>query len=158
MASTSVFIPVPRRAHVHVDPELARARRMAHLLDRYHLDPILGLLVPFAGDVAGALLGLYTVAIAVRRRISSVIVARMLLNLGLDAVLGVVPLLGDLADFGFRANLRNVALLESRIERGGRATAKDWFVVIGAALVFVAALGLLVYLFVALVQSLRSVL
>lgn len=134
------------------DPELARVGRLARLLDHYLVDPILGLLVPGLGDVAGSLLGLYAVALALQRRVSPVIIARMLLNLALDAVLGIVPLAGDLFDLGFRANQRNARLLADRASHGGRATARDWLLVIGAALVFVGALALAVYAVTALVR------
>src|SRR5213076_2964214 len=100
-----------RGSGTHVDYELSRARKLARLLDGYFVDPILGLLIPGAGDVIGSLLGLYTLSVAIRRRVSPVIIARMLLNLGLDGLLGVVPLVGDLFDFGFKANQKNIALL-----------------------------------------------
>jgi len=79
--------------------EIARARTLARVLDHYLVDPLLGLFLPGVGDLIGSLLGLYLVAIAVRRRMSQVIVARMLLHLALDAVLGAIPVLGDIADF-----------------------------------------------------------
>jgi hypothetical protein len=151
-AGAPVTLPAPASAYPK-DAELARVRRMAHVLDRYLVDPVIGLLIPGAGDIVGSLLGLYTVAIAIRRRMSPVIVARMLLNLGVDAVLGFVPLLGDLADVGFKANHRNVALLTERAEHGGRATWRDWLVVIGAALAFFALIGLMVYAVVALLRA-----
>jgi len=158
MASTGnagVFRTPPRGVDVaprakrgtgtQIDRDLDRVRRLAALLDRRFVDPILGLLVPGAGDVVGSLLGLYIVWIAVQRRMSPVIVARMLMNLGVDALFGLVPLLGDLFDLGFRANTRNVGLLEERAVEGGRATTRDWLMVVGATLVFVAAIGLAIY-------------
>jgi hypothetical protein len=160
MATTSEFPYAPPRARrgtgTRTDPEIERARRLATLLDNYLVDPIVGLIVPGAGDIAGSLLGLYTVAIALRRRVSPVVIARMLLNLGLDALLGIVPLAGDLVDIGFKANTRNLALLESRAKAGGRATPRDWLVLAGAALAFGAAVGLSIYLLGALVGALRS--
>ena len=160
MATTSEFPYAPTGARrgtaPRTDPEIDRARRLARLLDNYLVDPIVGLVLPGAGDVVGSLLGLYTVAIAFRRRVSPVVIARMLLNLGLDALLGIVPLLGDLVDVGYKANTRNVALLEARTETGGKATAKDWAMVIGAALAFGAAIALSIYLLGALVGALRS--
>jgi hypothetical protein len=147
-------LPLPYiapRAHpatgTHADPELERVRKLARILDHYLVDPVIGLVLPGAGDIVGSLLGLYAVAIALRRKMSPVIIARMLLNLGLDAILGIVPLLGDITDVAFKANQRNVALLTERSAvEGGRATAKDWMMVIGAALVFVAAIVGVVYL------------
>jgi len=82
-----------------------------------------------------------------------VIIARMLLNLAVDAVLGLVPFLGDIIDVGFKANLRNLDLLAERVEHGGHATARDWLFVVGAALVYAIVMVLLVWGAVALVRA-----
>ena len=135
------------------DPEIARARTVARVLDGYFVDPVVGLIAPGLGDVLTSLLGLYIVGIAVRRRVSPLILARMLLNLGLDTAIGAVPLVGDLFDFAYRANHRNVELLSDRVATGGRATARDWLAVAGAAAVLVAAVGLVVWGITALVRA-----
>jgi hypothetical protein len=145
----------PRRATgTRMDPEVERVRRMARVLDHYMVDPLIGLVLPGAGDLIGSLLGLYTVAVAIRRKMSPVIVARMLMNLALDALLGVVPLLGDITDIAFKANERNVKLLVERADAGGKATARDWAMIVGAALVFGGAIGLTIYALVAVVRAL----
>jgi uncharacterized protein DUF4112 len=136
------------------DRELQRVQTLAKVLDTYFVDPLLGLLLPGAGDLAGSLLGLYAVSLAIRRRMSPVVIARMLLNLSIDALLGAVPLLGDLFDFGFRAHERNVRLLALRGETGGRATPRDWLMVAGAAVVFAGSLALAAYALVALLRLL----
>jgi len=133
--------------------DLERVRTITRVLDHYLVDPLLGLLLPGAGDLIGSLLGLYVVGLAVQRKTSPVIIARMLLNLALDAGLGVVPIVGDLADFAFKANEKNLALLSAR-PTGGKATARDWLFVGGAALVFVAVIALVIYGVVALVRAL----
>jgi len=79
------------------------------------------------------------VVVAVRRKTGAVVIARMLLNLGLDALLGAVPLIGDLADFVYRANSRNLALLRAR-GSGRPAGVTDWLVVGGAAVFLLGAL------------------
>ncbi len=135
------------------DRELQRVQTLARVLDRYLVDPVLGLIAPGAGDLAGSLLGLYAVGLALRRRVSPVVIARMLLNLSFDALLGAVPLLGDLFDLGFRAHERNVRLLLERAEEGGRATARDWLMVAGAALVFAGTVALAVYAVYALLRA-----
>jgi hypothetical protein len=124
------------------------------VLDRYYLDPLLGLLLPGGGDVLGSLLGIYTVVIAARRKVSPIVIARMLMNLAGDALLGFIPLVGDLFDFGFKANQRNVELLAERSETGGRATARDWLLVVGAILAFLVVIGLVVYGIVRLLRAL----
>jgi hypothetical protein len=133
--------------------ELQRARALTRVLDHYMVDPLLGLLLPGVGDLIGSLLGLYLVAIAVRRRMSPVIVARMLLNLALDAALGVIPLLGDLADFAYKANEHNLALLIARHDTG-KATPRDWLAVAGAVAAFAAVVGLVIYAVAALLHAL----
>lgn len=142
----------PVGSGVRRDTELDRLRTMAKVLDRYFVDPILGLVIPGGGDVLGSILGVYMVMIAARRKVSPVIIARMLMNLAADAVLGFIPFVGDLFDFGFKANQRNLKLLEDTSLHGGRATAKDWAMVVGAALAFIAVLALIVWGIVALLR------
>lgn len=132
------------------DTELDRVRTLARVLDRYYVDPLLGLLLPGGGDVIGSMLGIYTVMVAVRRKVSPVIIARMLMNLLLDTVLGIIPLVGDLFDFGFKAHLKNVDLLSERAEHGGRASARDWAFVIGVAFAYMFAMALIIWGVIAL--------
>lgn len=132
------------------DRELARVRTFARVMDDYYLDPILGFLLPGAGDLVGSMLGFYLVSIALRRRHSPVIIARMLMNLAFDAAIGVLPIVGDLADAAFKANDKNLALLEQRPT--GKASPRDWLILVGAAIATVAIIGGVVY---AMVRVLR---
>jgi hypothetical protein len=110
------------------DP-LARARALTRLLDsaagipgtslRFGLDPILGL-VPGLGDVAGAVLSGYVVLLASRHGAPTTVIVRMLGNVVIDTVGGTVPVIGDLFDAGWKANSRNLALLERHL---GQSTA-----------------------------------
>jgi hypothetical protein len=149
-----VIVSSDAPAKIDTDRDLVRARKVARVLDQYLVDPVLGLVLPGVGDILGAILGLYIVAIAARRKISPVVIARMLLNLGVDAVIGIIPLLGDITDFNFKANMRNIRLLESRSAGGGRAKAADWALVIGAGLAFVALLALMIWAISAILRSL----
>ena len=81
---------------------------------RVGLDALLGL-VPVAGDLLSAALGLYLVAQARELGASRWLQARMIGNLALDAALGVVPVAGDLADVWFKAHLRNLRLLQKEL-------------------------------------------
>ena len=85
---------------------------------RFGLDSIVGL-VPGAGDVVSALMSGYIVLASARLGVPPWVVMRMILNLGVDTLVGSVPLVGDLFDVGFRANTRNAALLESHIAEPG---------------------------------------
>lgn len=136
------------------DPEIERVRTFARVFDRYGLDAVLGFVLPGIGDIAGSLLGLYIVAIAIRRRYPAAIVVRMLLNLGLDMVVGVVPLVGDIADFVFRANQRNLKLLEDRSVTG-RARASDYAVIAAVGIGLAAVVGLVIYGLIAAVHAIR---
>ena len=78
---------------------------------RFGLDPILGL-IPGAGDAVGALLAAWILVEAIRWGASRATLGRMAANIALDALVGAVPLLGDVFDVVWKANLKNVALLE----------------------------------------------
>lgn len=81
------------------------------------LDPIIGLL-PAGGDIAGIVVSSYIVLEAARFGVPHSTVLRMVLNLLFDGLIGMVPMLGDLVDVGWKANTRNLRLLESHITEG----------------------------------------
>ena len=135
------------------DRDLDMVRRVTRWLDDRALDPILGFVAPGVGDLVGSAFGLLVIAVAVRRRVPAIVIARMLLNLGVDALIGVVPVLGDLADIAFRAHRRNADLLLARHETR-RATWRDWAAVVGAAGVLVGALVLVVWGAIAVLRAL----
>lgn len=115
-------------------PSFTAVSRLAHWLDagfrvpgtnlRFGLDPILGL-IPGGGDAAGAVLAGWIVIEAVRLGASRATLLRIAGNVALDAALGAVPLIGDIFDFAWKANLRNVALLERHLATPGRAERVD---------------------------------
>ncbi|WP_158059321.1 DUF4112 domain-containing protein [Halorussus halophilus] len=102
-------------------PGLERARAASNLLDeavelpvvnyKVGLDPMLGLM-PVSGDAASAALSLYVVAEGARMGASTGTIARMLANVGIDFAGGVVPIAGTVFDAVWKANERNVNLLE----------------------------------------------
>ena len=114
-------------------------RRYAVLLDsqfrvpgtniRFGLDAIIGL-IPGLGDISTPVFAALLLIQGVRMRLPLVVQARMVLNAALDMLLGFVPVLGDLADIGFKANLRNLALLERHSTRGVPASRADYIFVI----------------------------
>ena len=124
-------------------------RRWAILLDsafkvpgtriRFGLDAIIGL-VPGLGDLVAPVFTLVLLGTALRMRVPAIVVARMVLNAGIDMVLGLVPLAGDVADVFWKADLRNMALLERHARPGVPPTSADyWFVVACIAVVVVLA-------------------
>jgi len=122
------------------EADIVAAETLARWLDDRFLDPLLGLFVPGVGDVIGSALGLYVVGVAWRRKLPLVTISRMLLNLGVDALVGAVPIAGDLFDFAWKANSRNVRLLRERHE-ARHDTVGDWLRVIGAFALLVGALA-----------------
>lgn len=97
-----------------------RLQWLANLLDaavrvpgtrfRVGIDPILGL-IPGVGDAASTLCSLYILYEAVRLNRPRPVLAKMTVNIALDALIGAVPVLGDLFDFAFKANQRNLRLM-----------------------------------------------
>lgn len=85
---------------------------------RVGLDAVVGL-IPGVGDSAGLLLSAWVVLEAWRLGVSRGTLLRMAANVAVDAVVGTVPVLGDLFDAGFKANQRNVRLLERELEAAG---------------------------------------
>ena len=135
----------------HADPRtLAALRKWSVLLDSafrvpgtqmtFGLDPILGL-IPGLGDLTTPLFSALLLLHGVRLRIPRVIQLKMVVNAAIDLAIGVIPLLGDFMDFGWKANVRNLALLERYAQPGARAQPSDWaFVIVVLALLGVVAL------------------
>jgi hypothetical protein len=107
--------------------KIQHLRGLAFLLDnaipipgtrfRFGLDPILGLLgiAAGSGDVVGGAVGTYIIAQAARMGVPSEVVWQMVGNLLLDSLVGLIPGLGDLLDFTWKANTRNIALLDQHL-------------------------------------------
>jgi len=141
--------PLPARAE---EARRARLRSLARLLDnsipvpgtgrRIGLDPLLGLL-PGVGDLAGAALSGYILLEAARMGAPRATLLRMASNVALESVVGAVPLLGDLFDAGWKANARNVRLLDRHLAAPGDAAraSRGWLLAVlgGVAVVAVGA-------------------
>jgi len=139
---------------IDLDSKAARLKRLrflSRLLDRaipipgtnagIGLDPILGLL-PVGGDFLGVMLSAYIVIEAARLGASQDILGKMALNIAIDALVGVIPVLGDLFDVAWPANERNMKLLEEHLQfphRGKKANM--WFVFAIIAGLLVLAIG-----------------
>jgi hypothetical protein len=121
---------------------LDRLRRWSTFLDsafavpgtnmRVGWDPILGL-VPGIGDLLTPLYGLYIVTTAMRLGVPRVVQARMILNVLIDAAIGLVPIVGDLADAAWKASAWNMALLERHAWTIQPPSPWDWVFVVLAA-------------------------
>lgn len=96
---------------------------------RFGLDALVGL-VPGVGDFATTAVSLYILTSGVRYRVPKATLLRMAANVGVDYLVGSVPLVGDLFDAYWKANQRNVELLRERAtatpEEALRGRASDW--------------------------------
>jgi len=112
---------------------------------RFGWDPIIGL-VPWVGDLVTAMMSGVIVVQAHQMRIPRVVQLRMLLNVAVDVMLGVVPFAGDIADVFWKSNAKNLALLERQAVRTTPATAGDWafVILVVASIVAVAVVPVLV--------------
>ena len=108
---------------------------------RFGIDPLIGL-VPGVGDLASPILSMFMVWHGARLRVPKVVLARMVLNALIDVAAGIVPVVGDLFDFGWKATAWNLALLERHAMPGQRASSGDYVFVI-LCLVLLAAAALL---------------
>src|SRR3954447_762145 len=107
---------------------------------RFGLDPIIGL-IPVAGDFASAVVSLYILALAAEMQVPRSTMLRMGLNVAIDYFVGAIPLVGNLFDFAWKANARNMQLLERTMASPPTERRKqslwDWLILVGllAALV-----------------------
>jgi hypothetical protein len=131
---------------------------LAHLLDdvfrvpgtsiRFGLDGIIGL-VPGVGDILGGLASTIIVVAAWVRGVPYVTLLRMVVNIGIEVLLGTIPLLGDAFDIAWKANRRNYALIVRHLEQRRRQTWRDWvflaLIAVTLAVLFLAPIFLILW-------------
>jgi hypothetical protein len=109
---------------------------------RFGLDALVGL-IPGFGDTATSLVSFYILVAAVRYRVPKITLLRMALNIGIDYVLGSVPVVGDLFDAWWKSNQMNVELIRKRAtvpaEEARRGKISDWLF-LGLIILFLVAL------------------
>lgn len=96
---------------------------------RFGIDPILAL-IPGFGDLSSPAFAVALLGQAMRQRVPPVILLRMVVNALADALIGAVPLAGPVADIFWRANVRNLALLERHSQPGVRPRRSDYALVL----------------------------
>ncbi|WAL58160.1 DUF4112 domain-containing protein [Thermocoleostomius sinensis] len=104
---------------------LNRIRRFTRLMDtafrvpvlgiRFGLDPIIGL-IPGAGDLVSTIFSVYLIVLAARFQLPAKALRSMIFNVAIESTVGTVPLLGDLFDALYKANLRNLSILEQHLQ------------------------------------------
>lgn len=117
-------MPIPPFEDWSPERRLALARRLAWLMDssmtipilgkRIGLDALLGV-VPIGGDALGSLVSLYIVYLAHTLGVPRHLLSRMVGNLLIDFTVGSVPLVGDTIDALWKANIKNVAIIEAHL-------------------------------------------
>ncbi|MGQ0561733.1 MAG: DUF4112 domain-containing protein [Gemmatimonadota bacterium] len=143
----------PERERMLASPGLDRLRTISWIFDeliripgtnlRVGLDALLGIL-PGGGDLLGGAVSTYAILIAARLGAPPAVIARMAINIVVDAVIGAIPLLGDLFDVGWKANRKNLKVLEqyalepARAQRGSMAVVA---VAIAAVLLMLVGIG-----------------
>ena len=91
---------------------------------RIALSGLLGL-IPGVGDAAGALLSSYILYEAIRLSAPSTVLLRMIANIGIDTLGGVIPVVGDIFDMAWKANKKNAALLHAYLASQHRRVPRD---------------------------------
>jgi len=95
---------------------------------RFGLDPIIGLL-PGAGDLATFAISSYMLTIMAKNGASGYLLARMALNVLVDTAIGSIPFIGDVFDFAYKSNAKNVRLMQQHFQEG-RHRGSAWKVII----------------------------
>lgn len=145
--------------------DLQAVRQIAWLMDsaisipgtrfKVGLDALIGL-VPGFGDAVGMLVGSYLVMIGARAGVPRAVLLRMVANVGVDAAVGAVPLVGDVLDVAWRANAKNARLLEQALTEPERTRRSSVWTLVGlvlaVVLIGVAGFAVAVWLAVLLVR------
>lgn len=141
---------------------IAEVETLAWLLDnsipvpflggrRFGVDAIIGL-IPGFGDLASTLLGLIVVWRASRMGFPKIVVARMLMNTGIDLVVGAIPFLGDAFDLWFKSNARNLGLAHEWLERPDRSTRGEWLAILLIVAILVGMIAFVVWAIAAVIS------
>ena len=165
VSAEKIHIPEVIEPDEKLPQDLVALRRFAFLMDeaftipgtRAHvgLDAILGL-IPGIGDIIGGGLSTWIGVGALRHRVPTTIIVRMVLNIALDLLFGAVPVAGDVFDFLFEENMKNMRLLEMHRDRrrpprtvaqvGFVASAIVGFVILLALVILTGVIALVIWL------------
>jgi Domain of unknown function (DUF4112) len=108
---------------------------------RVGLESVIGLL-PLGGDAIGLVLSCYILFHAVQFRLPQSVLLRMALNILIDGVVGTIPILGDLFDSTWKANTRNVNLLEAHLlhPRSSHRASRRFVIFLGTGVALIVAM------------------
>ncbi len=125
-----------------IDKDFQWVKRLSVLMDsrfrignfRFGLDPILNF-IPFGGQIATCIISLVLVSVMYRNGASSKVAVKMLMNVTWDALLGSIPLFGNIFDFFNKANEKNIKLLrEHYYDDKHQGSAKNILIALGVGI------------------------
>lgn len=98
---------------------LKTAKIIAHILDdqfsiggiKFGLDPIINI-IPWIGDAIGVFMSFYILYIGKKMNVGSLDMAKMIGNIIIDFIVGIIPFIGVIFDIAYKANIRNLRILE----------------------------------------------
>lgn len=124
---------------------------------RFGIDPLIGL-IPGIGDTGSAMVSAMALIQAVRYGLPKIVLARMSVNILVNELIGIVPVVGDAFSFWFKSNARNHELVRAHMGGRRKAGRGDWIFVVGVLilLALIVAAGIAVSLFV-LQQLFRAI-
>lgn len=139
-----------------------RLERLAWYLDssipvpglkfRIGLDGLIGL-IPGVGDTVGTIISTYILAEAARLGTPKSVLLKMAFNVALDTLAGAIPFLGDLFDFTWKSNQRNLRLLNSYLEKPQKTAAASRLFVLALVLFIILFVGCTVFIAALLVRT-----
>lgn len=154
-------MPAPD-GHPGDTPALTRLRRLAWLMDRsirlpggfrIGLDGLIGL-IPGVGDLLAGGVASYILLQAARMQVPVSVLLRMGLNVAIDLALGAIPVFGDIFDFVFKANERNIRLLDTYTIEPQRTVVRSRWVMVAVCVVVGLILAVAAFIVVKLVALL----
>lgn len=119
---------------------------------RFGLDPILNL-IPFAGNGITVVISFLLVILMYRYGVSGKVVVKMVGNIAIDGLVGAIPVIGNLFDFYFKSNTRNINLLQAHYGEGKHQGTGLSIIIISLIILF-SILGLIIYAGVKLMEYL----
>jgi uncharacterized protein DUF4112 len=135
--------------------KLKKLEQLARLLDnsfripgtsfQMGLDSLIGL-IPGIGDTTGGILSTYIIWQAARMGVPRIVLMRMGVNVIFDTILGVIPIFGDIFDIAFKANQKNVQLLNNYFQSPQATVQRDTVSISLIAVFIIVVLGLAVWL------------
>ena len=107
---------------------------------RFGLDPLIGL-VPGIGDTGSALVSAFALIQAVRLGVPKILLARMSINILINEIIGIVPIVGDAFSFWFKSNARNYQIIKEHLGAPRVSRRSDWIFVIAVLVLLCAIVG-----------------